>query len=288
MTARSYLYVPGDRAEMLEKAPLRGADAIICDLEDAVAPDAKPAARATVAAWLGRAPADAGELWVRVNAERATSDITDVVGPAVTGIVLAKATPQLVFEADEALTEAESRLGLAPRVVAVMPLIESALGVLDMRAIAEGPRVERLAAGEADLTSELGMAPDNEEGLLSLRVQLVVTSAAAGIGAPVGPVATDFRDLAGLRTSTLQLSRLGFRSRAAIHPAQVSVINEALTPSQDEVRRARSVLDRLSAAGGAATTDDDGRLIDQAVVKGAREVVDRAAVAAQRGRAVTT
>ena len=286
MTARSYLYVPGDRAEMLEKAPLRGADAIICDLEDAVAPDGKQAARATVAAWLDRAPAEAGEVWVRVNAESAASDIAAVVGPTVTGIVLAKATPQLVLEADKALSEAESRLGLAPRVVAVMPLIESARGVLDMRAIAEGPRVERLAAGEADLTSELGMAPDNEEGLLPLRVQLVVTSTAAGIGAPVGPVATDFRDLDALGMSTVQLARLGFRSRAAIHPAQVSVINEALTPSEDEVRRARSVLDRLSAAGGAATTDDDGRLIDQAVVNGAREVVERAA--AQRAHQVGT
>jgi citrate lyase subunit beta / citryl-CoA lyase len=279
VTARTYLFVPGDRAEMLDKAPLRGADAVICDLEDAVASDRKQVARETVAAWLDRAPNAGCEVWIRTNAETAAADIDAVLGRTVTGIVVAKAGPQLVAEVDEALTTAEARLGLLAGSIAVMPIIESASAVLDMRAIAGGPRVQRLAAGEADLTSELGMAPDMDDGLLPLRVQLVVTSAAAGIAPPVGPVETDFRDLQGLRASTVRLARMGFRARAAIHPAQVRVINEALTPSQDEVRHARSVVDRLADAGGGATTDDAGRLIDQAVLKGARDVLARAAMA---------
>ena len=282
MTARSYLFVPGDRDEMLDKAPLRGADAIICDLEDAVAPDRKQRARATVAAWLNRVEATC-EVWLRINAETPAEDIEAALGPALTGVVVAKATPQLLSEVDKVLTQAESRLEMTSGSLFVIPLIESARAVLDMRAIAEGPRVQRLAAGEADLTSELGMAPDNDEGLLGLRVQLVVASAAAGIGAPIGPVTTDFRDLDALSASTLELARLGFRARAAIHPAQVGVINAALTPSAQEVERAKSVLDRLDEAGGAATTDLDGRLIDLAVVKGARDVLDRAA-AAHRAR----
>ena len=288
MTARSYLYVPGDREAMLAKAVARGADAIICDLEDAVAADRKDAARALASEWLGQQGRSVSrpqpELWVRVNAESVADDVEAVAVPGVTGIVAAKADPEVLALVDAALGRAEARHGLPAGSFAVSALVESAAALLVLPQIAAAPRVVRLAIGEADLTSELGMSPsEGEPELLALRVQLVVTSAAAGLQAPVGPVSTDFTDLDALRVSTRRLVRLGFRARSAIHPAQVPVINEVLTPTPHEVEAARALVRRFEAAGGAATTDDDGRLIDLAVIRGARDVLARAGAAALAG-----
>jgi len=276
MSARSYLYVPGDQPEMLGKAASRGADAVIVDLEDAVALDRKTAARQAVTEWLagGDVPA---EVWVRVNADSVADDIGAVVAPGVRGISVAKATRELVDEADTALARAEAERGLEPGAVEVMPLIETAAAVLDLARIAAGPRVVRLAIGEADLTAELGMTPSpGEPELLALRVQLVVVSTAAGLDPPVGPVSTDFRDLEALRASTQDLVRLGFRARAAIHPAQVAVINEVLAPAAEEIARARALVERFEAGGQGATTDADGRMIDRAVIRAAEDVLARA------------
>ena len=277
MSARSYLFVPGDREQVLAKAAGRGADALILDLEDAVALDRKQAARETVARYLSSG--DGGpELWVRVNAETVAEDIDAVAQPGMRGVVLAKTDgPALVGLADRALSGQERALDLPSGTFAVVPLVESARGLGALDAIAGAPRVSHLAIGEADLCAELGITPsDGEPELLPLRLQLVVASAAADLAPPTGPVSTDFRDLDALRRSTEALVRLGFRARAAIHPAQVPVINEVLTPSEEEVARARRLVDAFEAAGGGAATDADGRMIDEAVVRGAREVLARA------------
>ena len=277
MSARSYLYVPGDREQLLAKAAGRGADALILDLEDAVAPDRKQAARETVAHYLSSGH-DGPELWVRVNAETVAEDIAAVTQPRLRGVVLAKTDgPALVALADRALSDRERALGLQPGTFAVAPLVESARGLRALDAIATAARVSHLAIGEADLCAELGITPsEGEPELLPLRLQLVVASAAAGLAPPTAPVSTDFRDLDALRRSTQVLLRLGFRARAAIHPAQVPVINEVLTPSEEEVARARRLVEAFEAAGSGAATDVDGRMIDEAVVRGAREVLARA------------
>ena len=119
--------------------------------------------------------------------------------------------------------------------------------------------------------------PGREE-LLPLRLQVVMACAAAGIGAPVAPTSTDFRDLAAFRQSTQALVRLGFRARTAIHPAQVATINEVLSPSAQDVARARRLVAAFEAAtsqGDAVTRDEDGRMVDVAVVRAAREVLAR-------------
>lgn len=282
MSARSHLYVPGDRADVLAKAVTRGADALIIDLEDAVAPSAKDAAREAVAAFLGEQPTagTAGpELWVRVNSGAAAlMDVRSVVTPALSGICLAKTqNPDEVVAVAELLTELEVQNGMVAGAVAIAPLLESASAVLGVREIAAGPRVARLQVGEADLSAELGVAlgPDERE-LLWVRSQVILASAEAGIEPPVGPVSTNFRDLDALRDSTLALRRMGYRSRACIHPAQVAVVNEVFTPTAAELSRARELVEAYDAAiasGDGVFTDADGRMVDVAVVRAARRTV---------------
>ena len=263
MIPRSWLYVPGDRPDMLAKAAERGADALILDLEDGVAPAGKLEARKTVAAWLrDRGGGPAPEAWVRVNPDE-PEDVRAAFGPGLRGLVL----PKVSSPDDIARVRAQVRDADVP----IVALIETAAGLLNAPAIATTPPVARLAIGEVDLAAELGLdpSPDGRE-LDPLRLQLVVASAAAGLEPPVAPVSRDFSDLEGLRDETERLRRLGFVGRAAIHPAQVAVINEVFTPTAEELDAARRLLARHTEAGGGVTLDDAGLMVDEAVVRTAR------------------
>lgn len=279
---RSHLYVPGDRPDVLAKAVLRGADALIIDLEDAVAAAAKVAARRTVADFLaghrGAGP-DGPALWVRINPGAAgRADLQAVAGPSVEGFCLAKAESAAeVAEIAHLLDVLERERGFPAGHIGISPLLESASAVLAAREIAAAPRVVRLQVGEADLRADIGVDPGpDERELLWVRSQVVLASAAAGIEPPVGPVSTNFTDADALRTSTEALRRLGYRGRACIHPAQLAVVNEVFTPSAEEVTRARALLAAYEAAvasGEGVFVDDNGRMVDLAVVRGARRIV---------------
>jgi len=287
-SARSYLYVPGDRRDLLDKAEGRGADALILDLEDAVAVAAKPEARSAVSDWLSARQQtqqyDRVEVWVRVNADGVEEDLDAVVGPILRGVVVPKAEPAVLHEVDACLSRLESQRQVE-QPLALIGLVETACGLLAARGVAVSPRVHRLGIGEADLLAELRVVPSaTREELTSLRLQVVVASAAAGIGAPIAPTSTDFRDLAALRQSTEALLGLGFRARTAIHPAQLATINEVFTPSAEQTERARRVVEAYEAAerqGTGVGTDEHGRMVDVAVVRSSREVLERSARAAE-------
>jgi citrate lyase subunit beta/citryl-CoA lyase len=278
--ARSYLYVPANRPGMLDKAAERDCDALIIDLEDSVPARAAVAARAAAAGYLrARGGLPGPEFWVRVRAgEEGQADLEAVVLPGLAGVVLAKAQAAGdVAAAADALDRLEQRRGLPAGSVPVMPLIESAAGVLAAAEIAAAPRVTALHLGEIDLAADLGAepGPDGRE-LLWARSQVVAASAAAGLDPPLGPVSPDFADLAALRESTLALRRLGFRGRGCIHPAQVPVVNEVFTPTPAEVRRASQVVaayEAAVAAGRGSATGPDGRMVDAAVVRAARRTL---------------
>jgi citrate lyase subunit beta/citryl-CoA lyase len=272
MVARTYLFVPGDRPEMLAKSERRGADAVIIDLEDAVAPSVKEAAREAMASWL-TTPRQGGERWVRVNPGEALVDDVAAIAAHIDGIMLPK-----VRSAGDVITAVGvlDRAGLGEARVIV--LIETARAVLAVAEIATAPRVHQMMTGEMDLGSELRIDPSSP-AWLPIRLQLVVASAAAGIEAPLGPVDPDFSDPERLRAETRALYDIGFRSRPAIHPAQVPVFNEALTPSPDEVAEAERLVGAFDAAvadGRGAFADVDGRMIDEAMVKVARATLESA------------
>jgi citrate lyase subunit beta/citryl-CoA lyase len=265
LLARSYLYVPGDRPERFTKALDSGADAVIFDLEDAVPLDGKDEARASVVGLLSEISGPDTAQWVRINAgSRGLDDTRSVVGlPGLTGILVPKSTPESVA----------AIVSLAGRVT-VGALVESAVGILKMAEIAGSSGVGVIALGEVDMAADLGMiATEDGDELWPVRLSAVVASAAHSLVPPIGPVWLDIRDLGGLRASTELLRRRGFAGRQAIHPSQVGVINEALSPSAEELERAAHVLQLADAAGGGACVDEDGRMVDEAVLRSARRLL---------------
>ena len=275
---RSFLYVPASRPELFAKAASGSADAVILDLEDAVPLARKDDARAAVRRWLRQEREPGAEQWVRVNADSVAEDLRAVVHPGLTGLFLAKCSLEAMDEVTAALETLADQRGVPAGSVRLVGLLESAQGLLDLADLARSG-LTTFGLGEVDLLADLRMTRSERSAAAvdSLRLQVVLHCAAAGLVAPVAPTSTDFRDLAGFAESTRHLHDLGFRSRTAIHPAQVPVIHEVLTPGDEALTAARSVLSRFEAAQGGLTTDESGRLIDAAVVREARETLARSA-----------
>lgn len=260
--ARSYLFVPGNRAERFDKACAAGADAVIVDLEDAVPPAEKDAARAALAAWL--APESA--VLVRINGADTrwfNDDLALCRMPGVAGIVLPKAEQV----ADLRLLE---RAGAAD----IYPLIESALGFDNARALAEAPGVRRLMFGSIDFKLDLGIEGD-DDALLFFRSQLVLASRLANVQPPVDGVSTAIDDGEELRRDTCRARRLGFGGKLCIHPKQVASVNRHFSPGDDEVAWARRILEASAASGGGAVAVD-GKMVDRPVILRAQRIADEA------------
>ena len=264
---RSYLYVPGYDERRIGKAFASDADAVVLDLEDAVAPNRKDAARDTVVRVLESGPEK--PVFVRVNAvgtELAAADIEAVIGRHLAGLRLPKIQwVESVMLVAETLDELRSE-------AVIQCLIESALGLERAFEIAiSHERVAGISLGEADLAADLGVS--DEAGLLYARSRIVSAARAAGLPHPVQSVYTNVRDLEGLRRSTEEGRRLGFVGRSTIHPSQIPVVNEVFTPTEDEAAEAQALLDRLggeAASGTGAFVLEDGRFVDRAVVESAR------------------
>lgn len=280
MTARSYLYVPGDTEDRLARAHQREADALIVDLEDAVAPARKEAARRAVGQYL-LAGADSVQVWVRINqGALGLADLRAIVTASLTGVCVPKVGSVTELQAvDHALSAAERAAHLPDRSVAVCPLIESAQGVAALTDIAGSPRVRQLQVGEMDLAADLRVdaSPGGTE-LLVVRSLVVLASRATGLPSPVGAVSTNFRDLGAFREDTVALRKLGFGSRACVHPAQVSVVNEVFTPTMEELEHAAELIrvyDEALRHGRGVAVDRDGRMLDEAAIRSARDTLER-------------
>ena len=258
---RSYLFVPGDRPERYAKALAAGADAVIVDLEDAVAPPAKEAAREALRAWLMQT---GQQVLVRVNgAETAwfDGDIALAGLPGVAGIVLPKA------ERPEDIA-ALMRQGAQ----AVLPLIESALGFHHALELARQGGVERLLFGSIDFSVDLGLTEGVEE-LQYFRSQLVLVSRLAGILPPVDGVTTTLDDAGRIADDARRARRHGYGGKLCIHPRQVAHVNAAFAPSAEEAAWAARVLQAVEDTGGAAVALD-GRMVDRPVILQAQAIID--------------
>jgi citrate lyase subunit beta/citryl-CoA lyase len=285
MLRRSVLFSPGDRPELMRKAPGTGADTIVFDLEDAVAPARKDEARDAVREVLADPEFDPdAEVCVRVNPVdgadvTADADVTALYGdggPAATrpdALMLPKCTDGDDVDTLDALVS-----GQTPPVLA---LVESAAGVLHAESVAAADATDALVFGAEDLSADIG-ATRTDEGteVLYAREHVVLAAAAAGVDA-IDTVYTDFSDGEGLREETEFAIELGYDGKMAIHPSQVSVVNEAFTPDQETVDWAERVL----AAKADADDEDrgvfqvDGEMIDAPLVAQAERVVERARAA---------
>lgn len=270
MHGRSHLYVPGDRGDRQAKAFSRGADALIVDLEDAVRPAAKLGARQLVAEWLATIDRPGVPVWVRINpGELREGDVRAVaVASSLTGLVMAKAERvDELIDLDRLLTSMGSKARVAP-------LVESAVGVVNAVSIAAGPRVSVLHLGEVDLAADLRITPSaDEHEWLYVRSQVVLASRAAGIDAPVAPVSVNFTDVERFQESSHALRNLGFGGRACIHPAQVAVANGAFSPTPEELRWAKGIVSHHGSGSMSATRDAAGNMIDEAVLRRARDLL---------------
>ncbi|MEU5684334.1 CoA ester lyase [Streptomyces venezuelae] len=264
----TWLYAPGDRPDVVAKALLAGADAVIVDLEDAVAPDRKEYARAATVEFLS-SPQPL-PVHVRVNAldgPLAEADLRAIAPlPGVAGLRLPKVTTRA-----EVIRVAERAVPADGGAPALHALVESALGLEHAFAIATAhPALRGISIGEADLRADLGVRDDT--GLDWARSRVVVAARAAGLAPPAQSVHPDIRDLAGLAASCARGRTLGFLGRAAIHPRQLPVIERAYLPTPAEIERAEEIT-KAAASDEGALALPDGRFVDKAVVEGARRVL---------------
>jgi citrate lyase subunit beta/citryl-CoA lyase len=282
------LYMPGSNARALEKAKSIPADALILDLEDAVAPDAKAAARDQVCAAVGAGGYGKREVIVRINGLDTGWGHEDVPAVAKSGadaVLLPKAeTPDQLFHLDSLLRQWEG-----PEEQAIMAMIETPLGVLHVEEIArEAPRLTCLVMGTSDLVKDLH-AQDTSDRVAMLPSLGLALLAARGYGlAIVDGVHLDLDDDAGLEAACAQGRAMGFDGKTLIHPKQVDAANRAFAPSADAVAWSRRIIAAHAAAEkkGAGVVLVDGRLIENLHVEEARRQVALArAIAALEGAA---
>ncbi|KRE17346.1 hypothetical protein ASE66_31150 [Bosea sp. Root483D1] len=276
---RSLLFIPVLSQAFIEKAHTRGADAIVLDMEDSIAPERKQEARSHLAHAVARLAAHAVLSWVRVNKALLEEDIAAAVAARATGIVLPKAEcASDVKHAEALVTAAEKRSGAPEGAVALMADIETAKGLVAAPAIAgSSGRLRALGFGEQDFAQDLGVAA-SPEALTAPAQQVVIAAKSAGleaIGLPGSSV--DFRDLPALAGIARHARRLGFTGAACIHPSQIGILNEAFSPSSREVAEARELATAFAAAiaGGLGAIAHNGTMVDEPIYRRARAVLAR-------------
>ncbi|WP_433803044.1 HpcH/HpaI aldolase/citrate lyase family protein [Actinomycetospora sp. CA-084318] len=259
--ATTFLFVPGSRPDRFDKAAAAGADVVVLDLEDAVAPDGKDEARRAVGQWLDGGSAT-GTVVVRINGADTPWFADDLAAVAGRDVVVMLPKAGLPWPA--ALAEAG---------VEVLALVETAAGLLAAAEVASSPNVVRLAFGSVDLASELGTDHADRDAMAHARAVLALASRAAGLPGPVDGVTTAVRDEELLVADCRHALSRGFTAKLCIHPAQIGPADRALRPDEDTVRWAHAVVE-AAAGGGVAVVD--GAMVDRPVVDRARAILARA------------
>ncbi|TDD70718.1 CoA ester lyase [Jiangella aurantiaca] len=258
-TARSLLFVPGNRPERFAKAAESGADDIVLDIEDAVAPDAKPEARKNIGTWL----ANGGSGVVRINDQGTPwyEDDLAMLADWPCAVMVPKVTaPDQVWEVLDRL----------PRGSCVLPLIETAAAVLGARTICSVPGTLRAVFGNADLGRELGVDHADPSAMAAARSMVVLASAAAHLPPPVDGVTTALTDEKKVTIDSEHAVGLGFGGKLCLHPRQVPVVNAAFSPSTEDVRWAEEV---VAAAGDGSVAALDGNVVGKPIVDRARRIL---------------
>lgn len=290
VSARSWLFAPGDSERKMEKAVAGPADIVIFDLEDAVAEAEKAKARTRISAFLAAQPADRSRLWVRINplqGSHALADLAAVMPGRPGGIMLPKSRGRPDVEClDHYLSALEVASGTELGATQVIALVtETAQSMFTTGTYANAARLVALTWGAEDLADAVGAVDNrNADGSYAFTYQMarsfcLLGAASAGIAA-VETIHGDFRDEASLRRRAQQARRDGFRGMLAIHPAQVGVINEAFAPSAEELQEAQEIVDLFAANPAAGTIGHRGAMLDRPHLARAQSLLRLAAGAA--------
>jgi len=276
---RSFLFAPGNHPRRVEKSFTTGCDAVILDLEDAVAIAEKPATRATVVAALKLPRSCRG--YIRVNSidtEFCFDDIEAVVGPWLDGIMLPKVERAADLQAvDWMMTSLERRHGIVPGTIDLIPIIETAAGHGAAREIAaSGGRLKRLSFGGGDYTRDLNLQwTFTEEEIAAVRSEVVLASRLAGIDPPIDTVFIHIKEHEHFARSARKGREFGFQGKLCIHPDQIGPTNDAYTPTDEEAAWARKIISSFNAAEaeGLASIQVDGYFVDYPIVEKAQRIV---------------
>lgn len=278
---RSLLFTPANGGRKVEKALTGAADGVILDLEDAVAVAEKPAARQAAVAALRGAPRTRPVL-VRVNALSTPFCFDDLVevAPAVPdGIVLPKAEAASDLRtADWVLSQVEARHGLSPGSIGLWPILETAQGIAAAAEVAGTVprRVRRLLFGAVDLALDMDLDLQDEDGAIAqARFAVALASRRAGLAGPIDTAFVDIHSSDKLRLSAGRARAMGYAGKTCIHPAQIQVVNQVFSPTEQELERARLIVEAFDAAerAGSAAVSVDGAMIDHPVVLKARRLL---------------
>ena len=277
---RSMLFLPGNNPNMLINGNCLGSDAVIFDLEDAVSPSEKDAARILVRNTMRYMDFRGCEIIVRINSIDTPywqQDLAQIL-PCKPNLILLPKTGSAddVRAADAFITEQEQKLGMEPNTVGLMPLIETALGVENAFAIATAAeRVQALFLGAEDLTADLRCKRTKEGREIEYaRTRLVMAARAAGVEVYDTPF-TDVNDDEGIRKDAAYAKALGFSGKASISPRHVGVINEVFSPSQADIDYAYEVMDAIALAKeqGKGAIALRGKMIDAPIVTRAEQTI---------------
>lgn len=280
---RSWLFAPGDSEKKMGKALASPADIVIYDLEDAVAPENKAAARQMVRDFLEAHPDDRARMWVRVNPLDGPYTLTDlaaIMPGRPGGIMLPKVYGRQDVETfDKYLAALEVANGIEQGSTPVIVLItETAEGMFHTGDYKGAPRVAALTWGAEDLADSIGAAsntnPDGSYGFTYELARSLCLLGAATAGVPaIDTIQGDFRDLEKLRARAENMRRAGYRGMLAIHPAQVDVINAAFTPSAEDIAQAREIVALFAANPGVGTIGYKGGMLDRPYLSRAEQLL---------------
>lgn len=280
---RALLFMPGDSRPKIEKGAALGVDSIIMDLEDGVALNNKPAARASIAAALREVDFGRTERLVRINpvgGEFYADDLMATITGRPDGYVLPKVeSAQQIEIVSEWLFQAEAEYGFAQGSIALLPIVESARGIVNLREIAgANPRVAALIFGAEDFAGDVGAIRTSEGKEVLYARSAVVTHAKAFNVQAVDTVYLKLDDTPGLIAETRFCLELGFTGKLAIHPRQVAPVQEVFTPTPDEVAAARRLVEAHEAhqAAGTGAFALDGKMVDMPIIRAAQSVLARA------------
>jgi citrate lyase subunit beta / citryl-CoA lyase len=283
---RSFLFVPADSERKLSRAPQSGADALILDLEDSVAPANRPAARVHTREFLASTPSAPFQRWVRINplaSDAALDDLAAVVAGRPDGILLPKCVPYDLHTLDHYLCAFETAAALplgAIRITAIATETPTAVFAIANYAGAS-PRLAAITWGAEDLAACIGgnnrRADGNYDDVYRLARSLCLLAASAAGVAAIDTIYTDFRDEGGLAEECAAAKRSGFTGKMAIHPAQIAVINGTFTATEQELAWARRVVALFAEHPDAGTAALDGKMVDRPHLTLARRILGSAA-----------
>ena len=276
---RSRLYIPGNNPAMIQDAKIYGADSLIFDLEDSISIDEKDSARYLVRNALLNLDFGDCELTVRINARDTKyhiKDLEEIIPAKPDGILIPKTeTLEEIDKIDEIISKIEKENNIPEDYVTIMPIIESAKGVLNVEAIASGPRVVAIGLGGEDLTADIGAKRSKDGRELEYISSKIILACAANKIQAIDTVFTDTNDFEGLFNATVKAVDIGFQGKSVIHPSQIETVHKAFTPTEQELERAEKIVNAYKDAKkkGLRVVSVDGRMVDIPVVRRSERIL---------------